>query len=200
MAEIQEMRRRLNAARDLKKSLEIQLADYRSRFLQAQDFLTSVEISSKVLQEAALEIQQEAHRRIASVVSRCLEDVFEDAYQFEIRFERKRGRTEAGLVFSRRGLELLDPLNEAGGGVVDVAAFALRLVCLVLEKPEKRRLLILDEPFSKVRGSTNRSRVRALVENLADEFGVQFVINIDGEVYPEFLLGTVVEIENGKSS
>ena len=52
----------------------------------------------------------------------------------------------------------------------------------------------MDEPFSRIRGQENRRRMRGLVESLAADFGVQFVICIDATVYPEFLLGTVIEI------
>lgn len=163
-------------------------------WMESQDKETNAAEAQEIIQQVAQAVQQEAHDKIASVVTDCLEAVFDDTYEFEIRFERKRGKTEATLMFVRGSLELTDPINEAGGGVIDVAAFALRLACLVLQKPRRRRLLVLDEPFSRIRGAENRQRMRQLIESLADDFGVQFVINIDGDVFPEFLLGTVVRI------
>ncbi len=180
------------------------LADYRTVvstvelerqvWITAQDNENNAVEAQEILQAVAQTVQQEAHDRIASVVSRCLESIFDDTYRFEIQFEKKRGKTEATLTFVRGDLVLTDPINEAGGGVIDVAAFALRLACLVLERPIRRRLLVLDEPFSRIRGHQNRQRMRQLIESLADDFGVQFVINIDADQFPQFLLGTVIEV------
>ncbi len=147
-----------------------------------------------VLQAVAEAIQQQASRRIASLASRCLDAVFDEPYEVQIKFEQKRNKTEAKIVFRRDELELTDPLNEAGGGCVDVAALAFRLAALSLSKPRRRKLLVLDEPWKNIRGRANRQRMRALIDALADEFGVQFVLNVDAEAYPEFLLGKVVEL------
>ena len=120
--------------------------------------------------------------------------MFDDPYEFKIQFERKRGRTEAILTLVRGDLVLTDPINEAGGGAVEVAAFALRLACLVLEKPVRRRILVLDEPFSRIRGEENRQRMRGLVESLAADFGLQLIICIDESAYPDMVLGNVIEV------
>src|SRR4051812_16962882 len=52
-----------------------------------------------IIQRIAQITQEKAHVRIGKVVSQCLEAVFEGAYQFKIVFERKRGKTEAKLLF-----------------------------------------------------------------------------------------------------
>lgn len=188
----------------LRNRIDQLLADYRAAaagvkqdthaVLDAEDRENYTLEAQSILQSTAVVIQQKAHDRIAGVVSRCLEAVFDDPYEFKIQFVQKRGKTEANLLFVRRGLVLEDPINSVGGGVLDVAAFALRVACLVLEKPLKRRLLVLDEPFSRLRGQQNRERMRDLVESLAEDFGVQFVLNIDISQFPEFLMGTVVEL------
>lgn len=129
----------------------------------------------RVLQAVAAAVQRQAHRRLASVVTRCLKAVFQDdAYAFKVKFIEKRGKTEAELKFVRGGLEL-DPLDAAGGGVCDVASMGLRLSCLMLARPPLRRLLILDENFKHL-SSEYRPAVRRLIERLATELGVQFVL------------------------
>lgn len=145
--------------------------------------------AQEIVQTVAEGMQNRAHQQIASVVSRCLEAVFHEPYNFQIQFEKKRGRTEARLVFVRDKLEV-DPMTAAGGGVVDVAAFALRLACLVLAKPARRRLLVLDEPFKFV-SELYRARVRDLMLELAEEMDVQFVIVTH---VPDFEIGKVVEL------
>jgi DNA repair exonuclease SbcCD ATPase subunit len=143
-----------------------------------------------LLQQVAQAVQQTAHERIASVVSKCLAAVFGDeAYRFRIHFERKRGKTEARIVLERGGREV-DPMDAAGGGVVDVAAFALRVSCLVLSQPPRRRLIVADEPFRFV-SAEYRPRVAEMVETLAGELEIQFLIVTHS---PEFEIGTVVRI------
>lgn len=145
-----------------------------------------------IAQRLAQTIQQQAHNRIAKVVTRCLEAVFDDAYEFKVDFERKRGKTEGRLLFLRDGHEV-DPLTASGGGVVDVAAFACRLAFIMLARPRPRRVMVLDEPFKFV-WSGYTPRVRMMLEGLADELGMQFIIvtHIDA-----LRTGTVIEVGNG---
>lgn len=128
-----------------------------------------------IVQSIAQMIQQKAHERIEGVVSKCLEAVFGDAYGFKIRFERKRGRTEANLILLKDGHEIEDGLNADSGGVVEVAAFALRLACIVLAKPVLKRVVIMDEPFRNL-DAGNRENMRILLEELSEDFKVQFIL------------------------
>lgn len=130
--------------------------------------------AQEVLQLLAQAVQQKAHERIAHVVSSCLSAVFDDPYTFHIEFERKRGRTEASLRFRRRGLEV-DPLTASGGGVVDVAAFALRIACLVMHRPRLSRVLVLDEPFRFV-SAQYQEGVREMLEQISTEMKVQILL------------------------
>lgn len=141
-----------------------------------------------VVQEVGQMVQQEAHSKIGDLVSRCLAGVFSEPYTFKVEFERKRNRTEARLVFVRDGYEL--PPEQIGGGVREVAAFALRTACLLLTKPPLRRLLVLDEPFGAV-DKDKKPTVAELVDTLSQELGMQFIIITHD---PEFEIGTVVEI------
>lgn len=150
-----------------------------------------------VVQAVAQAVQQSAQAQIAAVVSRCLETVFDEPYTFQIRFEQKRGRTEAVLVFLRDGAELDDPLNEVGGGVVDVAAFALRLACVLMARPAARKLLCLDEPF-RFLAKCYRPRVREMLGRLATDLEMQFLVvtHLD-----DLRMGTVMELgKDGESN
>lgn len=153
---------------------ESQVGIERGAMRDAINHLDATIEACEVVQTIAAETQARAHSAIAAVVSRCLTAVFDEPYTFKIDFERKRGKTEARLYFVRDGIEI-DPLTAAGGGVVDVAAFALRLACILLHRPQLRPLMVLDEPFRFV-SANYLPRVRDLIDGLADEFGVQFVI------------------------
>lgn len=142
--------------------------------LELEDDLVNIEEANTLILTTAKHIQQKVHERISSVVSSCLKAVFDDPYQFEIVFETKAGRTEAKIQFVRNEM-CVDPLSSSGGGVVDVAAFALRIAALSLRRPAMRKVLIFDEPFRFV-SAEYRPRVRILIEKLAEEFDIQFII------------------------
>lgn len=127
----------------------------------------------EIVQLVAQSVEQAVHSKIANVVTRCLEAVFDDAYHLVIEFTRKRNRTEAVIQFERNGM-LVDPMSASGGGVVDVAAFALRVACLTLQK-DLEQVLVLDEPF-KFLSKEYRPRVRQLLETLSQELGVQILM------------------------
>jgi len=169
---------------------ELKLEEAKAEAVQARKKAGEVEEARRFLQVAAAAVQRQAHGQIASVVSRCLEAVFDDPYEFRIEFEEKRGKTEAKLLFARDG-NPIDPMTASGGGVVDVAAFAARMACLLLSRPARRRLLVLDEPW-KYLSSEYRPRMKGLIETLADEMQVQFIIVTHSE---EFKIGKVVRIE-----
>lgn len=133
----------------------------------------------KILQWLAQNLQRSVHERIATLVTRCLASIMEDPYTFHIDFVLKRGKTEPRFYFLRRGVEI-DPRE--CGGVLDIACFALRVASLILTVPPQRRILFLDEPFRDLseegRGKNHKNllRARILVESLAKELDIQFVI------------------------
>lgn len=159
---------------------------------QAKGKLRSAEEARDLVQEVAQKLQQAIHNQIAGIVSLGLKTVFSEPYNFKINFEKKRGRTEAQLIFERDGMEL-DPISAAGGGVIDVAAFTLRVACLSLSKPALRPILILDEPFknvSKTKGYLDQ--IPLLLEKLAEEMGLQIIMVTHIE---ELKVGKVIDLE-----
>jgi len=165
---VKELRRRYDTA-------DAAIKREKKRYHSAMVCTSDAEEALEILQAVAETIQDQAHARIANVVSRCLATVFDEPYEFHIGFERKRGRTEAQLTLVRDGLELTSPLDAAGGGVIDVAGFALRLSCLLLTRPAKRRVVVLDEPFRFV-SAEYRPRLPLMLQRLAEEFEVQFIM------------------------
>lgn len=156
----------------------------------ASENYEETKVANDLVISVATEVQRRVHLRISKLVSRCLSAVFPDPYVFEIKFETKANRSEAEIVFLR-GENQVDPLSGAGGGVIDVAAFALRLACLSLRRPAVRKLLILDEPFRFV-SAVFRPRVRELLENLSRELGVQIIMVTHVE---ELCFGNVIDMK-----
>lgn len=130
-------------------------------------------------------MQAVTHERIATVVTRCLAFVFgPDAYAFAIRFEDK-GKVRFELT---RGGESFDPDDQVGGGVLDVAAFALRLAVVTCLHAAK--ILVLDEPFRFV-SREYRPAVARLLDVVAAEFGVQIIMVTHAE---EMVCGRVIQL------
>lgn len=180
------------------RELELQYNSAASAFTQEKKELAksiarekNAEEARDILQQTGQTVQQQVHDKIANVVSRCLSAVFgKDAYEFKIIFERKRNRTEAKLEFWKDRQEV-HPTMGSGGGALDVAAFALRVACLMMTKPPLRRLLILDEPMKFV-SKDYRPKVATLIEALAEELGIQFLLVTHDQ---EFQIGKIIEIK-----
>lgn len=189
MSSVAELRRKVDQLAADRRSAQRVLKEQRGALAEATDHEVDCEEAQKTLQMIAQGVQQQAHERIAGVVTKCLASVFDEPYQFRISFEQKRGRTEARLEFVRDG-RVQDPLTASGGGAIDVAAFALRLSCLLLAKPPLRRVLVLDEPFKFV-SAEYRSRVRLMLDSLSKELKVQFIMVTH---IPELKTGNVIEL------
>lgn len=152
-----------------------QYRDERKNYKLARRHIDTIIQAQSILQDLAQAVQTSAHKRIAGVVTECLHAVFGSVYDFRIDFIRKRGKTEAQLFLIHGGLEVVDATSEDSGGVLDVAAFGLRLACLILSKPYLERVLFLDEPFRFVSASY-RENVKNLLTSLSERFGLQIVM------------------------
>ena len=156
----------------------------------AQDELRCATQARDIVQHAAQTVQENVHKQISVVVTKCLAAVFgANAYEFRIVFERKRNRTEARLVFTRDGNEY-DPVDSTGGGCVSVAAFALRLACLLAKRPQPRKFICLDEAFAMV-SRQYVPAVRTMLEVVCAEMGVQIV---QVSHVPGLEAGTVIDL------
>lgn len=165
----------LNERAELKKEIEM---------------TNAIAEATEIVNAVAKQLQQNAHTRIATIVTHCLQAVFEKNYEFKILFETKRNKTEAKLAFLWDGQTLDDPTNEAGLGVVDVAAFALRLASVLEARPAGRRLLVLDEPFKFV-SEGYLENVRVMLEGLAERLGVQIIMVTH---IRELMCGKIIEV------
>lgn len=145
--------------------------------------------SLEFFQEVAKNVQEDVHRKVCGIVTRCLEVIFDDPYTFTIQFDKKRSKTEARILLCRDGQEY-DPAKSVAGGVIDVVSFALRLVSVVLSRPQLRQVLILDEPFKHL-SAEYRERVGILLQELNEKMGIQFILITH---HSELEIGKVITI------
>lgn len=181
--EINEHLAKYHLAKDRKKQLTKQIKS-------SSQYLKAGKESQAILQSVAKGIQESVHRQIATVVTRCIATVFENPYTFKIIFEKKRGKTEAKMAFLRDGKEF-DPNDGVSGGMKDVASFGLRVACLMIKRPQRRRLLVLDEPFKHL-DSHRVPRAAELLKTLSKEMNIQFIIVTHQH---RLKIGKTIEIE-----
>lgn len=186
---IQDFRKKANKLIFQRQHLIQTIKDLKKKVEESKESVQVAEEGQKIVQEVAQSVQNYVHTQISQVVTRCLEAVFPDPYEFKIEFEMKRGKTECRVLFLRSGKEV-NPMRAASGGVKDVASLALRLACLALSKPRKRRLLVLDEPFPGV-DENSCGMLTQLLETLSEEMNLQIVLVSHN---PDFQIGKVIRI------
>jgi len=185
----EELKNRVNALRQKYQDTKKLRGTEKEKLKEVKARLNDILRAQEIAQEAAEQIQQQVHKQISDIVNKCLQTIFDNPYEFKIRFVSKRGKTEAELIFMRDGRER----KNVGGGVVDVVAFALRLSSLLLTNNPVAPVEILDQPFGNVsKAHGYLERVPEMLLMLAEEFGIQFiqVTHVD-----ELKMGKIVNIK-----
>ena len=139
-----------------------------------QQELIDCEEAQIVIQKVAQLTQEELKIHISNLVTLALESVFDEPYEFEVDFVQRRGQSEADLWFVIDG-ERIDPLSASGGGVVDVAAFGLRVSLWSLQKPRSRSIIVLDEPF-KYLSSNYQQKAGELLKVISEKLKLQILM------------------------
>jgi DNA repair exonuclease SbcCD ATPase subunit len=132
------------------------------------------EKAQAIIQKVAQDTQSQLEYHISDIVTMALDTIFDEPYKFKVNFVLKRNKTECELMFERDGEEI-DPLPSSGGGVIDVASFALRIALWTLQNPKSRNTIILDEPF-KFLSKDLLPRACELLQELRSKLNLQFII------------------------
>lgn len=145
----------------------------RDQLVALRKDLEAITKAQTFLQSVAMATQQEVEIRVSAVATMALSLVFGNPYEVKLHFVPKRGKSEAVLSFFRDGEEF-DPMEDTGGGAVDIASFALRVSCvLMLNTLDK--VLVLDEPFRFVSHDL-LPNVCSMLKEVKSRTGVQFLI------------------------
>lgn len=171
---MREYRNKLEQKKGLKKELESNLKEKTAEEREFSRRKINAEQAQLIIQEVAKQTQSQLEYHISDVVSMALSAVFDDPYEFSLKFVERRGKTEADIVFLREDEEV-DPLQSAGGGAVDVASFALRIALWSIGKPRSRNTIILDEPF-RFLSADLQPKAGEMMKLLSERMGIQFII------------------------
>jgi DNA repair exonuclease SbcCD ATPase subunit len=186
---IDPLRRKVQAGRAEMDSALSQTQSLTKRLQTAKESHRAWLEAQAVLQDASAAVQSLVHARIADVVTKCLQTVYDDSLSFHVDFEQKRGKTEARLYFRKDNHEV-DPLEAGGLGWVEVGAFALRLAVLKLHSPPVAQIIVADEPF-RMLDAEAKPRMAELLLELSKQMGVQIILVSHDK---EFRVGKVISL------
>jgi DNA repair exonuclease SbcCD ATPase subunit len=157
-----------------KEQIEKELSKNEKEKLSLVRRQRNIQEAQIVIQTVAKQTQEELSNQISSIVTLALNSIFYVTYEFGIDYDPKRGKTEANLYFKKNGNKV-DPIDDSGGGVVDVAAFALRIALWYLSRPRPSNTIILDEPL-KFLDRKLQPKASLLLKTLSEKLGIQFII------------------------
>jgi DNA repair exonuclease SbcCD ATPase subunit len=200
---IKELRNTVERKRGQKERIESDLQAIDVRLQQNEQKLSDHEKAREIIREVGLKTQQELSYNISEITSMALDGVFDDPYELLVEFVQRRNKTECDLWFKKDG-EKIYPLY-AGGGALDVAAFALRVASWSMQQPRTRNVLIGDESFKHLKGEEANRRVLEMVREVAEKMNLQIILVSDERVSREAIMDNTdrlfeVSIENGVSN
>ena len=172
MNQIIDYQAKLHKAIGKKETLTEQQIANADKPKQLQRDSVAIDKAQAFIQIVAQQTQEQLRYHIEDIVQLCLDTCFPDEYQFKIIFEIKRGKTEARLCFVKDGHEI-NPMDASGGGVVDLAAFALRIAAWSLGKSDNT--IVLDEPF-RFLSKDLQPRAGEILQELSRKLGIQYII------------------------
>lgn len=140
--------------------------------------------SLKLLKEVSEKCQQKTVKQIEKIITQLYQYVFNSDDEVVIDLDVKRAYPEAHiLIKTQKGGKnvMLDPVEEEGGGKVDIISLGLRVAGLLLFKPSLNKVLILDEPLKDVSTSLTtskayRQRTAEFLKTLCQDYGIQIII------------------------
>jgi DNA repair exonuclease SbcCD ATPase subunit len=169
---IEKYRDKLNQTKGKVSALKQEADDYTLKEEENRNRMLALEQALVFVQDVAQKTQEQLVLHIQDVVNTALDTCFPDEYVFNLVFEIKRNKTEARLVFMKNGFEI-DPMEASGGGVVDVASFALRIAAWSLGKTNN--VICLDEPM-KFLSRDLQPRAGEILQEISKKLGIQFIM------------------------
>jgi hypothetical protein len=183
--QIQNLRNELERKKGKREQLQQSLTALEGKMQADKESLLQHEQALEIVKQVALATQKQLEYHLSEQVSLAMEAVFDDPYRLKLNFQEKRGKTEVEILFTRRELEF-PPMGSAGGGVIDIASLALQIAYLSMRNDKKvRPLLLLDEPFSRLKGEDANRRALAIIQEISRKLQLQIIMVSDERVSRE---------------
>lgn len=154
---------------------------YEENNIKFKEITQDLELLEKVtilFQKTSEYARQQAKRQIETLVTKCLQYVFESNIELLIELDELRNKANAEfyVVTESDGMIIkTKPELSRGGGVVDVVSLALRIAFLQIHKPQIDGPLILDEPAKHV-SEEYIFNVGEFLKQTSEMFGRQIIM------------------------
>ena len=162
LQELKDNLQKLKGKRE-KVTEELEQAKRDSRIYRRE--LRTSEKAQLLVQLVAQQTQDQLRYQLTELPRLALQSVFDDAYDFDVTFEIKRGKVEVEFWFVRDGVRI-NPKKNSGQGAVDIAGMALRPALWSLRVPRNRPTIWLDEPFKHLKGADANRRALAMLKEI----------------------------------
>ncbi|NLX61770.1 MAG: ATPase [Tissierellia bacterium] len=136
-----------------REKIQEQIDNTKKALDNIQDEIDLLEKVNILFQKTSEFARNQAKFQIESLVTNCLQYVFENDIEFKIEIEELRNKPSADfyVITKENGTTIkTKPELSRGGGVVDIISLALRIAFLQIHKPKIQGPLILDEPAKHV--------------------------------------------------
>jgi len=174
MSSLKEMRSLLDQKKGQKEIIENDYDILEKKIKQNKKEVKYSEKALLIIQKVAKETQEELEYHISELVTLALSAVFDDPYEFKTSFVIRRGKTECDMYFEKDGQQF-DPLTSVGGGVVDVACFALRIAVWSLSIRKSNNVLIFDEPF-RFLSKKLQPKASNMLKQISEKLNLQIIM------------------------
>lgn len=132
----------------------------------------AIELLSKVQTITRDKIKNEFEQLVTYV----LRYITEEDYTFSLIFEKRGNLQELKFAITTPDCdEELDPLQTRGGGVIDLVAFALRIVLIETSMPKNEGFIICDESFKHL-SENYLPKIPLLINELSKKLDRQFIV------------------------
>lgn len=174
MTNLKQIRKRLDDAQSERRSVVRNINQRTQNLKELGRDARRHEQAIEIIKEVGLRTQQQLQYHIADITTLAMDAVFDDPFQLLVEFVQRRNKTECDLLFERDGVSI-DPLSASGGGVVDVAAFALRVASYTMQSPRNRNVIILDEPM-RFLSEDKQELASLMIKEISQKLNIQFII------------------------
>ena len=146
---------------------------------------------SLLFREASVNCQKQTNEKISNIITKLYQFVFENNDKVTITTDIKRNVPVASILIEseKDGTVItLDPVEEDGGGKLDIISLGLRLAGLLLFTPELNRVLILDEPLKNLSteetsAKSYRQRTAEFLKMVCKEYNIQIIMTTHDKAF-----------------
>lgn len=174
--ETRQLRSLIEQKKGAVKTLLLQKKNCKKKIAFLQKEIKASKEAHAIICTVAQDTQKQIQYQISSLVTLALRSVFPEPYEFKAEFIMKRNKTECNMFFEKNG-KRFDPMNEVGGGVLDVASFALRVSMWALSRVNDN-VIFLDEPFKNINDDSRElhRKIAEMVKMVSDKLNLQIIM------------------------